>query len=1595
LSKEIAQTVGGKRILWLVAILAAFAALASVLYNQRSAKADVVATDFTLTGGFAGPTADFGSTSPLYTATIGVAGLDTATLANLQVVITMNASLGNIGTVTPSAINGSPGNCAVSGVTSNVLTCTWPGPIPAGATGTVTFTAKVVGVAPVAIDAQGVITAQDLGSAQGTVTGATTTAALTINQSNVTLAKAQAGTGAAGTNVTYTITVTNPTIAGAIAATNIVVTDSLPTQFSAIQSLSVTGAPAPACSGVGPTFPDTSGPFNLSCTITGLALDATATITVVGTVGATATGTFTNTVSATAATEPSIAPVTTAALNAGNSGTVDTILAPGLYHVSADGEALLVNRDVPNNAIGWNHTVCLVDSVVTVNPDGTTVVTTGDLHDIMQPDSSDSGIQPPNTTLVRWRIDTISGTSNVQGQAKIDLDFTQYENGLDLPCVTWYSTGPGEQNVTIVDVAGQVAADWANDIVDQTDGDITNVGGNDVCYDNGDNNGASELDAGLLCIDPITSHTPLVKEWNQIETTYITRAPVANIIVAPAAGSVSNTLATFTNFDGGSVSVPVTFNPVTSSYAAASGPLFFDHVIGSHQSAGGNTGPMVLIGAIQTYTVSGTCGAVEVDPDGNTTLEGGGFDDLDAGGTTVTTIGVAVAFRVVTGTGCSSLNNSNTIVTITTTYANNLGSINPLIKVETVRVNWTATLAQKQVFLAWAGQRIVLEHDWRIPPGDVDGGTGDPDPDSLADVQDGICPWEEDNDFFAAKFVKGSGPGNFLPGSTFIGVVEFLEVFLYGSDEAIVFTDVDTEQDFDDIDANSACITRVGYESEDPGEVDIELFAQSGLIDLDSPRQTVFDNQSKVAFVVYYMKFNTVKLGIVGSVSKPTHNGSIAGTNSDYAPGNPWDATKDVTTIDWNVSRDLLIRGRVSGWFINTNPSGRAADTTDPNNILPADRWVMPNDWALLAGGPKDPDDGTDATGTAEQFRPYYDLMIAPNNARGLALLSPTGVGAVEAALTIANAANTASGFVVTETQNLVPGVSRVFIGSSTVVYTITSRSSTSGPGFVTISPALAAAPAANTPLFLITGVPFEGPYSLIDVADLSPAGPELAGAGQGSAALSNIDTNNVRDTIWQDGDVDMWDAPMPPSLVSVKIRGTGVLKQVIKSDVYYLGTPNTAAQVYPNPFYVSNIPDSPFIPAVQAGGGYDWDSWGLDGPGGAGQQHYTFWQPVYMDRNSAGIGEALTAAERLELAAIRTFIGDPTVTRDIVIYSDNHGEFMVTANGDFKTDLSACATNVLGGGKHCKPGDKVGVGTITATADYPDFRGKHFPVVSNAVTANWTWGGYKDVTIEEGEDPQFRYVVFHGVDRDGFCLPITGATSLHPVLSGLATDTWLGASPYPINNASAPYPAETIDFLIDSGEGIILNSALNGAINRDGNRQFATGVRTFSTVVNDPATTGIKEFPLSALAAAGATDECQAWIRVSNSLLGILNVLVIAHDDEGDIAFDRIVDLQNTATYTLNFRWSLVTWSGADNIPVMDALKGTGANEAGNDISGDVTAVYGWEAASQEWLGFFPDGVNVPGANDLVTLKDGSAYWIAIKGPGSTTWTIATNVGR
>jgi hypothetical protein len=69
------------------------------------------------------------------------------------------------------------------------------------------------------------------------------------------------------------------------------------------------------------------------------------------------------------------------------------------------------------------------------------------------------------------------------------------------------------------------------------------------------------------------------------------------------------------------------------------------------------------------------------------------------------------------------------------------------------------------------------------------------------------------------------------------------------------------------------------------------------------------------------------------------------------------------------------------------------------------------------------------------------------------------------------------------------------------------------------------------------------------------------------------------------------------------------------------------------------------------------------------------------------------------------------------------------------------------------------------------------------------------------------------------------------------------------------------------------------------------------------------------------------------------------------------------------------VTWQGSATSPA-EALDGSGIG--GADISGAITAIYAWNAASQDWHAYFPGNEGVPGANDLQALETGRPYWIA-----------------
>jgi len=167
---------------------------------------------------------------------------------------------------------------------------------------------------------------------------------------------------------------------------------------------------------------------------------------------------------------------------------------------------------------------------------------------------------------------------------------------------------------------------------------------------------------------------------------------------------------------------------------------------------------------------------------------------------------------------------------------------------------------------------------------------------------------------------------------------------------------------------------------------------------------------NQYAFRVYFLNFENLQLTNVPGKRTGHYEGL-------FEPANPWkagvfDATKkynypgepdledpndpyddvdsgydynlpindptatDVLFEELNVSQDALLRAKVKGWFTNTMPSSRTAGVIPnskpgkPGLLLPAGRWVLPDDWDTLAT----------LAGNWQENRLFWDIMDAPND---------------------------------------------------------------------------------------------------------------------------------------------------------------------------------------------------------------------------------------------------------------------------------------------------------------------------------------------------------------------------------------------------------------------------------------------------------------------------------------------------------------------------------------------------------------------------------------------------------------------------------------
>jgi len=181
--------------------------------------------------------------------------------------------------------------------------------------------------------------------------------------------------------------------------------------------------------------------------------------------------------------------------------------------------------------------------------------------------------------------------------------------------------------------------------------------------------------------------------------------------------------------------------------------------------------------------------------------------------------------------------------------------------------------------------------------------------------------------------------------------------------------------------ADSDGVARVIIESETPGEAHIKCSLYKERNEHNNSSGGGSGRMTQHGFVVYFLALEDVKLTNVQGERTDHDEGRF-----EYPDGstNPWNPEHpdfpDTISDELNVSQDTLLRARVRGWFEhNVFNSGRPALTVlvdghpYPIEIAPADRFVLPDDWHLLANGP---------TGYSRwaEMAPHWDIMTQPND---------------------------------------------------------------------------------------------------------------------------------------------------------------------------------------------------------------------------------------------------------------------------------------------------------------------------------------------------------------------------------------------------------------------------------------------------------------------------------------------------------------------------------------------------------------------------------------------------------------------------------------
>ena len=417
----------------------------------------------------------------------------------------------------------------------------------------------------------------------------------------------------------------------------------------------------------------------------------------------------------------------------------------------------------------------------------------------------------------------------------------------------------------------------------------------------------------------------------------------------------------------------------------------------------------------------------------------------------------------------------------------------------------------------------------------------------------------------------------------------------------------------------NGCATVLGFaDGEGVMYVDASIFSTTGAgLEAGSPMV------NEHAFEVFYLKFDHLDLeninpafvyqtaanlpaSFVASVPTP-FNGATVFPTTFTLPSAPGANSEVAGPTGFAVPLCVIqyVRAMVHGYFeMPGDPSGRPATSvaipgapltsggtpSAGSYVLPAGRWVLPEDWPVLAtfagfsGGT--PFDFTPSSVFAWDLNSGWVFNPAgerPVMCNGGILLSPVEfLGAIPLATVDLGPCFSID---VTGTVYSTAPAGPFCTGGQTIGFS----------GFDPVQSCTNPFPLAFTPAgaSLIGGIPGTPscPAPLV--------GPCIVPAGINSTYLPN-------------GTLNQWDAPMPPAQVSFGITsGFGFLNQVSKTGLYQLTfilTPSSSGacptgyvlvtgvgcvlSIDPNPFYASAIPASPFIPPTTNNGGYLWNSW-------------------------------------------------------------------------------------------------------------------------------------------------------------------------------------------------------------------------------------------------------------------------------------------------------------------------------------------------------------------------------------------------------------------